>query len=248
MPPTTKLPGLDSTSAVSLLTLLKSLAKDEGKTVLTTIHQPSSQVFRSFDRLLMISEGYVVYFGNPVDSLDYLRKQNLACPPGYNAADHWMDLLVKENLDHDHELQEEDNNNATTTTTTITSSSNHNSNNNNTSPRLQLQMAWDREAVAEQMDAALKDDNDNNSSNEMLLLIKGNGSKYGKYNTSWATQYRVLMHRSLKNSRSSIFTTLNMLKSVAIGLVAGFIWWQMPYTERTVSDRSSWFFFTMTYW
>ena len=42
----------------------------------------------------MLSEGQVVYFGTPVHSLTYLREQNLACPDGYNAADHWMDLLV----------------------------------------------------------------------------------------------------------------------------------------------------------
>lgn len=53
--------GLDSTSAVSLLKLLQSFASENGKTVITTIHQPSSAVFRSFDRLMMLSEGRVVY-------------------------------------------------------------------------------------------------------------------------------------------------------------------------------------------
>jgi ABC-type multidrug transport system ATPase subunit len=72
--------GLDSTSAVSLLKLLQSFASENGKTVITTIHQPSSAVFRSFDRLMMLSEGRVVYFGTPVDSLDYLHNLDLACP------------------------------------------------------------------------------------------------------------------------------------------------------------------------
>ena len=71
--------GLDSTSAVSLLQLLHQLARvdcggghDGGpKTVITSIHQPSSAVFRSFDNVLMLSDGHVVYFGSPVASLDY---------------------------------------------------------------------------------------------------------------------------------------------------------------------------------
>lgn len=74
--------GLDSTSAVSLIRLLRNLADNHGKTVVTSIHQPSSAVFRSFDRLLMLAEGNVVYFGTPVDSLSYLRGQDLACPDG----------------------------------------------------------------------------------------------------------------------------------------------------------------------
>ena len=239
--------GLDSTSAVSLLKLLSNLAKENGKTVLTTIHQPSSQLFHSFDRLLMISEGYVVYFGTPTASLQYLRSQSLACPDGYNAADHWMNLLVMEE-----EEEEEENDNTKT-------KRNDNSNNQGETrqiPRLQLQLAWDSEAVAEEMDAAVNDDNksvatdsthhNKDDDKKKALANKNGGVK--KYNTSWTTQYAVLMHRSLKGSRSSIFTPLNMMKSVAIGLVAGLIWWQMPYTEKTVSDRSSYFFFSTYYY
>jgi len=117
-----------------------------------------------------------------------------------------------------------------------------------------LQMAWDNEAVAEEMDATLMDAddksvaaNDNNSSsnnNNNNSSSKKDNDIINKYNTSWMTQYTVLMQRSLKGSRSSIFTPLNMMKSVAIGVIAGMIWWQMPYTEKTVSDRSSYFFFS----
>lgn len=232
--------GLDSTSAVSLLKLLSNLAKENGKTVLTTIHQPSSQLFHSFDRLLMISEGYVVYFGTPAASLHYLRSQSLACPDGYNAADHWMNLLVME----EEEETEDDENKKTNTNT---------QDEYRQIPRLQLQAAWDSEAVAEEMDTAVIDDSksvatDNIATNKKDddKLKGGDNAKaaLNKYNTSWSTQYAVLMHRSLKGSRSSIFTPLNMVKSVAIGLVAGLIWWQMPYTEKTVSDRSSYFFFS----
>ena len=232
--------GLDSTSAVSLLKLLSKLAKENGKTVLTTIHQPSSQLFHSFDRLIMISEGYVVYFGTPTASLQYLRSESLACPDGYNAADHWMNLLVME------EEEEEDNDNP--------SKKSNIRDEKRQIPRLQLQLAWDSEAVAEEMDAAVNDDinvvaTDNTTyNNKDYDKKKAIGNNHNgvvkKYNTSWTTQYAVLMHRSLKGSRSSIFTPLNMMKSVAIGLVAGLIWWQMPYTEKTVSDRSSYFFFS----
>lgn len=68
------------------------------------------------------------------------------------------------------------------------------------------------------------------------------------FHATWWTQYTVLVHRSMKNSRSAIFTTLNLVKAGAIGLVCGLLWFQMPYTEAFVFDRSSYYFFTMTFW
>lgn len=68
------------------------------------------------------------------------------------------------------------------------------------------------------------------------------------FNSTWWTQYTVLVHRSMKNSRSAIFTTMNLIKAGAIGLMCGLLWFQMPYTESTVYDRSSYYFFTMTFW
>ena len=60
--------GLSSYDAESVIDLLKSLSKT-GKTILTTIHQPSLKVYKQFDDLLMVSRdrgdkpGAVVFFG-----------------------------------------------------------------------------------------------------------------------------------------------------------------------------------------
>lgn len=229
--------GLDSTSAVALLQLLHRLARDDPtnpKTIVTSIHQPSSAVFRAFDKLLLLSDGKVVYFGSPVQSLDYLRTQNLACPDGYNAADHWMDVLVIDDSPHTDNGNNDDEEKEGLIPNKVV-------------PRLQLQLAWDNEAVAEQMDAAI-DDINNTSKTASTEASLHAAAKTSKYNSSWATQYWVLTHRSMKNSRSAIFTPLNLTKSVCIGLVAGMLWFQMEYTEERVHDRSSYYFFTMTYW
>jgi len=52
--------GLDSFKALQIVQLLKRLAR-QGKTIISTIHQPSSESFLEFDRLLLMSDGYCVY-------------------------------------------------------------------------------------------------------------------------------------------------------------------------------------------
>lgn len=182
----------------------------------------------------MLSDGKVVYFGSPTESMIYLRTQNLACPDGYNAADNWIDLLVSDESELEGKNADEDDKGE------ITCCDNDDYNEQEDKsllvassrkmlPRLQLQQAWDAEAVAEQMDAALDDiGTTGRSTNTETSLSDPNGKqRRSKYNSSWATQFWVLTHRCLKNSRSAIFTPLNLIKSVCIGLVAGMLWWQM---------------------
>lgn len=54
--------GLDSTTAMHLLTTLRQLASG-GRAVVTTIHQPSSRLYMQLDKLLLLSEGHVLYYG-----------------------------------------------------------------------------------------------------------------------------------------------------------------------------------------
>lgn len=47
--------GLDSTTAMHLLTSLRALAKG-GRSIITTIHQPSSRLYQQLDKLLLLSK------------------------------------------------------------------------------------------------------------------------------------------------------------------------------------------------
>lgn len=53
--------GLDSFMAKNICKTLQKLAHEEGKTIIATIHQPSSQAFFFFDRLLLMADGHIVY-------------------------------------------------------------------------------------------------------------------------------------------------------------------------------------------
>ena len=52
------------------------------------IHQPSSQVFESFDKLMLMAEGRMVYFGERADMVDYFANQGFKCHPNFNPADY----------------------------------------------------------------------------------------------------------------------------------------------------------------
>lgn len=55
--------GLDSASAFFVIQTLRNIARD-GRTVISSIHQPSSEVFALFDDLCLLSSGETVYFGD----------------------------------------------------------------------------------------------------------------------------------------------------------------------------------------
>lgn len=52
--------GLDSETALHVVEILKLLAEN-GRTVISTIHQPSSEIFMTFDKLILLVEGNIIY-------------------------------------------------------------------------------------------------------------------------------------------------------------------------------------------
>ena len=67
--------GLSSRDSENILDLLKELAR-KGKLLFVVIHQPSSDIFKMFDKLIILDTGgYMIYNGNPVDSIEYFKKK-----------------------------------------------------------------------------------------------------------------------------------------------------------------------------
>jgi ABC transport system ATP-binding/permease protein len=89
--------GLSSYDAEAVIKLLKQLAKD-GKTIITTIHQPSRYIYSQFDDLIMINRvegeptGSMVYFGPAFpDSIQFL---NDLAPGAVKEADLSPEMLL----------------------------------------------------------------------------------------------------------------------------------------------------------
>ncbi len=67
--------GLSSRDSENILDLLKELAR-KGKLLFIVIHQPSSDIFKMFDKLIIMDTGgYMIYNGNPVESIEYFKRK-----------------------------------------------------------------------------------------------------------------------------------------------------------------------------
>lgn len=65
--------GLSSTDTEKVINLLKELTY-KGKLVIVNIHQPSSDVYKLFDRLWLLDKGgYPVFDGNPIEAITYFK-------------------------------------------------------------------------------------------------------------------------------------------------------------------------------
>ena len=79
--------GLDSYSAYSLVSNLKDLAST-GRTVITTIHQPSSEILGLFDDLIILYQGKIVYQGEMKNLVRYFSGMGYQCPEYSNPTDY----------------------------------------------------------------------------------------------------------------------------------------------------------------
>lgn len=65
--------GLSSRDSENIMDLLKELSL-RGKMVFVVIHQPSSEIFKMFDKLLILDTGgHQIYYGNPVKAVTYFK-------------------------------------------------------------------------------------------------------------------------------------------------------------------------------
>lgn len=83
--------GLDSTTAQRILTTIKRLAAG-GRTVVTTIHQPSSRLYHMFDKVVLLSEGCPIYYGLASSALEYFSSIGFSTSLTVNPADLLLDL------------------------------------------------------------------------------------------------------------------------------------------------------------
>ena len=87
------LSGLDSYNANKILQLCQKLAKEQNKTIIMTIHQPSYKMMKYFDKMHLLAASGVVYDG-PIDGCTaFFEECGEKLPENTNPADFFLDCI-----------------------------------------------------------------------------------------------------------------------------------------------------------
>ena len=84
--------GLDAKMAQDVMSMLKLLA-EAGRTIVSTVHQPSHRIFCLFDALVLLSDGRLAYSGDAAAAADYFAAQGCPTPLHENPAEFMLSVL-----------------------------------------------------------------------------------------------------------------------------------------------------------
>ncbi|KAF1763431.1 hypothetical protein GCK72_011697 [Caenorhabditis remanei] len=94
--------GLDSFMSHQVIKALRQLTF-EGKTVVCTIHQPSTSVYHMADQLILLSQGYVAYSG-PAKQVDaFFGRCGYPIPKFVSSPDHFMRVISHKSFESEDE-------------------------------------------------------------------------------------------------------------------------------------------------
>lgn len=93
--------GLDSFTATSVMEILGDLARKDNRTVISTIHQPNSDIFEMMDLLVLLAKGKIIYFNKADKSVDYFGSIGFQCPDLSNPCDFFMSMMSIESIEND---------------------------------------------------------------------------------------------------------------------------------------------------
>ncbi|XP_071711433.1 ABC transporter G family member 25-like [Rutidosis leptorrhynchoides] len=213
--------GLDSTSAHRLVSTLSGLAHNKQKTVVTSVHQPSSRVFQMFDTVLVLSEGRCIYFGKGCDAMKYFEMVDFRPMFPMNPADFLLDLA--------------------------NGVSQHDSINDKERPNIRktLTSSYNDLLASKVKDACL------NTASKQHMPIKNQESKEYRTKctngvNTWFNEFTILIQRSLKERKHETFNPLRVFQVITASLLAGFMWWNSDY--RDIQDRLGLLFFFSIFW
>ncbi|KAK4757541.1 hypothetical protein SAY87_018842 [Trapa incisa] len=91
--------GLDSAASYYVMKRIVGLNHQmDGvkRTIIASIHQPSSEVFQLFDSLCLLSSGKTVFFGPATAANEFFSWAGFACPLLHNPSDHFLKTINKD--------------------------------------------------------------------------------------------------------------------------------------------------------
>ncbi|KZV33085.1 ABC transporter G family member 25-like [Dorcoceras hygrometricum] len=210
--------GLDATAAFRLVSTLGGLAA-KGKTVVTSLHQPSSRVYQMFDDLLVLSEGRCIYFGKRCEAMGYFESVGFSPFFPMNPADFMLDLANG------------------------VCQLNGSSENEKPNVRQSLVQSYNS-VLAPKVRLACRD-----APSMVPKERLNHTTKYYGWTSHFSTffnQFNILLQRNLKERKHETFNSLRVFQVITASLLAGFMWWHSDYHD--IQDRLGLLFFISIFW
>lgn len=86
--------GLDSKTALGFAETLRAEADQNAKTIVATMYQASNAIYNQFDKVLVLADGCVIYYGPTNVAQCYFESLGFVCPKGANVADFLTSVTV----------------------------------------------------------------------------------------------------------------------------------------------------------
>eukprot|EP00257_Ricinus_communis_P019111 XP_015578001.1 ABC transporter G family member 21 [Ricinus communis] len=223
--------GLDSTTAQRIVATLKGLARG-GRTIITTIHQPSSRLYRMFDKLVVLSDGCPIYSGLADPVMEYFG--SIGYVPGFNfvnPADFLLDLAngIVPGTKQDDQLE-------------VHGRLDHPD--DQSSIKQSLISSYKKNLYP-----ALKAEIRRNSQDPVLPSSTGTSSLRNSENqwaTTWWQQFKVLLRRGLQERKHESYSGLRIFQVMSVSILSGLLWWHSDTSH--IQDQVGLLFFFSIFW
>ncbi|CAB4289194.1 unnamed protein product [Prunus armeniaca] len=216
--------GLDSTAALRTLQMLHIIAK-AGKTVVTTIHQPSSRIFNKFDKLILLGRGSSLYFGKASEAMMYFS--SIGCAPliAMNPAEFLIDLANGNTNEKSLPTELEDRGPSAVDVHEFLVEAN--------------QIRLGKMEKAKLLSSVLTE-----GESKMQRMSYSRESK-----ATWCEQFFILCRRGLKERRHEYLSCLRVVQVISTAIIIGLLWWQSDASSpRRVQDQAGLLFFISVFW
>jgi ABC-type multidrug transport system ATPase subunit len=255
--------GLDNSSTISLSWIIRSIATSLQIPVVQSIHQMSAEMFYSFDKILLLSEGKMVYFGEPVNLMGHLLHLGYAPVTIHiNPADFILGLLDPFTIQPAKDILVEQWNKEKHLTELYVSTEKGSQKIEDSENVLEMKendffKEIDIEGTEFYSDSFLKG---NICASKIVLLKDREGSRstvkfstHQKhamgYPSSYETQFFTLLERAFKTGRSyGNYHIIPLMETIILALMTGACYFQRPFDETHFGDVSSFLFLSIVYW
>ncbi|CAE7664022.1 w, partial [Symbiodinium sp. KB8] len=233
--------GLDSDMAYQVVKMMKALAAS-GRTVISTIHQPSSETYSLFDKLLLMWHGRTVYYGSRDGAVEYFAQfgPKYTCPEFTNPADFFIKMLAVQPGDERYEE-----------VLAIAKGWEDSESAKAHAARPAPTMGSAKAPSAGQVAPAADAEDGKGTGVEVHGADAGRFSELTAqdvehFRVNWCRQFTVLFSRALTNTlRDPILTKARLGQTLFLGLLAGLIYLRLENNQQIVQNVNGAMFFVL---